>query len=288
MQQLDFTFCRPQQASEKTGTCRKLVQETSPTDNDELYKPKIEQLKQALKQKFDKEPAGRSRRRQLEEKIAKHLDGPMQIDMHDNRRVMISSRRRQGVLIIRLHHMFLQADDRVLRAIARFATKPDSWSRGVVNDFIETHAHLISATQLKPKKHNKYHKFHDLNAIFNELNQSYFKGRVQASISYGAAGTPRRRRRRSILLGSYNASERHITIHPALDQARVPRVYVSYVIFHEMLHQVFPTRRVNGRTIMHGPELRKAERAFAGRREALLWFRQNEDIVLRFRPGQSK
>ena len=284
MQQLDFTFLpSPKDArSSKPRVLKKAPAKSSGKSPN----PDAQRIKHLLKQKLVQEPTGRSRRRMLQQNIAKHVEGPLQVEMHDNRRVMISSRRRKGVLIIRLHHMFLQADDRTIRALARFASKADSWSKNVVNDYIESHNHLITAEPKKRLDQNNTYKYHNLTNIFQELNEDYFKQKVQAEIGYGQAGNPKGRRRRSILLGSYDSSARRITIHPALDQAKVPRVYVAYVVFHEMLHQVFPSRREAGRTIMHGPDFRRAERAFAGRREALLWFKKNEDTVLKFRPGR--
>lgn len=262
--------------------------ETIPVGSDLSQGPNLDDLLAAdpNSQKLNlDQPRGRSRRRALERQLSQFIDEKVQVVMHDNRRIMISSRRRKGQLIVRLHHMFLKADPRVLRAVARFAKKPDSWSKKVVNDFIESHDHLISAANPHRIRTAKTFKFHNLNSIFSKLNATYFDAQVDARIGYGEAGKPRHRRRRSILLGSYDPSERYITVHPALDQAQVPRVYVEYVVFHEMLHQIFPSHREAGRTIFHGPKFRNAERRFKGRREALLWFRENEDTVLRFREG---
>ena len=47
--------------------------------------------------------------------------------------------------------------------------------------------------------------------------------------------------RRSIKLGSYSATERLIRVHPALDRPWVPRYFVSYIVYHEMLHHVIPS-----------------------------------------------
>ena len=42
--------------------------------------------------------------------------------------------------------------------------------------------------------------------------------------------------RRSLQLGSYTESSHRIRIHPVLDQANVPRWFVRFVLFHELLH----------------------------------------------------
>ena len=57
---------------------------------------------------------------------------------------------------------------------------------------------------------------------------------------------------------------------------------------YQMLHQLFPPQRSGRRTQYHGPEFRQAERAFTGRRDALLWYRQHEDVILRYRRSTSR
>ncbi len=225
----------------------------------------------------------RSRRRVLEQRLAELCNEPVQVVMTDNRSVMLTGRRRDARLVIRLHHMFLDADERVLKAVARFADQPDRWSRSVVDGYIQGHSHLISAEPGDAGRFTAQGQHHDLQALFDDLNRRYFETQVKAEIGWGDAGNPRRRRRRSIQLGSYDDAARRITMHPALDQKKVPAVYVAYVVFHEMLHQIYPPRREGQRTRYHGPEFRHAERAFADRREALLWYRQHEDVILRYR-----
>jgi hypothetical protein len=229
------------------------------------------------------EASPRSRRRELQERLSALCREPVRVVMHDNRSTMLTGVRRDGVLVVRMHHMFLDADARVLAAVARFASRPDRWSRCVVDDYIAQHGHLISAEPRPRDPQLARGRHHDLAAVLDALNRRYFDGQVQASIGFGEAGHPRGRRRRAIKLGSYDDSARRITVHPALDQARVPTVFVEYIVFHEMLHQVYPPERRGGRVQFHGRAFRQAEHAFAGRREALQWYRAHDDLILRYR-----
>ncbi|MBL4818675.1 MAG: hypothetical protein JKY15_05520, partial [Deltaproteobacteria bacterium] len=62
--------------------------------------------------------------------------------------------------------------------------------------------------------------YHNLRAIYDELNGQYFANNVDADILWGRHSTfPGRRR--SIKLGHYCYDNKHIVIHPALDQASV-------------------------------------------------------------------
>src|SRR3712207_8543596 len=56
------------------------------------------------------------------------------------------------------------------------------------------------------------------------------------------------KKRNTIKLGSYSAIERLIRIHPTLDAEWVPRYFVSYIVYHELLHHVVPALRSSGRT----------------------------------------
>ena len=75
--------------------------------------------------------------------------------------------------------------------------------------------------------------------------------------------TPKKRStaRRGLRLGSYDASRELVRIHSVLDQAAVPEWVVAFVVFHEFLHAVIPSRRVGRRLIHHGAEFRKREAA---------------------------
>ena len=75
----------------------------------------------------------------------------------------------------------------------------------------------------------------------------YFDGLVDARICWGSEGRARGRKRSTIKLGSYSAQEQLIRIHPRLDQPFVPRYFISFVIFHEMLHHVMPATRYASR-----------------------------------------
>ena len=86
-------------------------------------------------------------------------------------------------------------------------------------------------------------KRHDLLQIFEDVNERYFDGAVNALITWGTAANAGGRRanpRRTIKLGSYGSVDRLIRVHPSLDRTWVPRYFVAFVVYHEMLHHVMP------------------------------------------------
>jgi hypothetical protein len=81
-------------------------------------------------------------------------------------------------------------------------------------------------------------------------------------------------------MGSYSAEARVIRIHPALDQAEVPRYFVEWIVFHEMLHDIYRIRRRGGRRCVHTPEFLEHERRFHAFRRAQRWENENLDLLL--------
>ena len=83
-------------------------------------------------------------------------------------------------------------------------------------------------------------------------------------------------------MGSYSVEDRLIRIHRALDRAFVPRFFVAWIVFHEMLHQVHDIRVINGRREFHSKEFMADESQFAQFDEAKRWERANIDALLMY------
>ncbi len=121
--------------------------------------------------------------------------------------------------------------------------------------------------------------YHNLEIIFAQMNGLYFEEQIRAQIIWGRQIRARSRAFRSIRLGSYCPQKKLITIHPALDQACVPRVCVERVVFHEMLHQkheqnLRKTKRIHTRAFLD------EERRFTHLETADTWFKHNLNRVL--------
>jgi hypothetical protein len=123
--------------------------------------------------------------------------------------------------------------------------------------------------------------YHDLDAIFIKLNHLYFNGSISAQVVWGKKASSSLGLQRSIRLGSYCSKRRLITIHPALDQALVPRLCVERILFHEMLHQQCPPKQnKRGRRSVHPPEFLAQEKKFAGLNVVDEWFKAHLTVVL--------
>ncbi|MBV9126448.1 MAG: hypothetical protein JO117_00020 [Verrucomicrobia bacterium] len=126
-------------------------------------------------------------------------------------------------------------------------------------------------------------EFHNLQSIFNRLNTTYFRGSPlrRYKITWG-------RRRRQLpkeyfVFGTIQEQERVIRIHPLLDAPWVPRWFLEFVVYHEMLHSVVPDEPLGlgGRRRVHTEEFQRREKRFAHYRRARRWEKANLERFLR-------
>ncbi len=122
---------------------------------------------------------------------------------------------------------------------------------------------------------------HDLEEIRDELLAEHFAGDFDLftpvpPITWGRRGKSRSRGR--LHLGSYSPRTGVVRVHSVLDQRAVPRWFVRYVLFHELLHAVLHDDR-DPRP--HGPEFLRRERAYPDYRRALAWEEENLGKLLR-------
>jgi hypothetical protein len=225
-------------------------------------------------------------RKMLESRISAHLQaGRLALGITDNRFTMISVRRDRGpVYRVRLHHMFVLAPPPVTRALARYISHNESQASRDLSRFIEENQEAIRrAPRRRPPALTleTLGENYDLREIYDELNARYFASQIDARITWGARGT-RRRRRNSIKMGSYSVEDRLIRIHPALDRRFVPRFFLEWIVFHEMLHQVHDIPVVDGRRQFHTPEFLEQESSFEHIERARDWERRNLDRLLNF------
>lgn len=216
----------------------------------------------------------------LHARISAALGLPVKLVLTDNRRTMIASRRLEHRVEVRLHRMFVDAPRHVLEELLCYLAEGDPRSSRILSAFVEENRHRV-----KPRRRillRTRGRHHDLAVIFAQVASDFFPDGVDdVRITWGKM-PPQRRGRRSIRLGTYTHDLELVRIHPALDQAAVPRFFVEFVVFHELLHHVVPARRAGSRIDYHPPEFRERERQHPAYAQALRWEAEHLDLLLGF------
>ncbi|MCY1039759.1 hypothetical protein OV208_00405 [Corallococcus sp. bb12-1] len=221
-----------------------------------------------------------SRAESLAWRLSANLGMPVRLAVTDNRSTMVSFRRGSQVLQLRLHHMFLEAPESVVRAVADYAGRGHRNAGQLLDEYIRGQQPLIRQLRRESDAElNPLGRCFDLRALYNGVNEIYFQNGIQARIGWGRM--PPRRRRKSIRLGVYDHQTREIRIHPALDRPEVPAFFVEFIVFHEMLHQLFPSSGRMGRRVHHPRAFRERERTYPHYGAALRWERENLGTLLR-------
>jgi hypothetical protein len=221
----------------------------------------------------------------LETFLRNELGPKVLVTLTQNRSTVLSASQRRGVMYIRLHRLFSEAPEPIWMALAEYLgskklgrTRPE-----VIDRWIEANRKIIAHSSRRLPKLYPVGEYFHLSERFDALNRSFFSGELQAHVTWSRGGT--RKRRHSILLGSYCQDLKLIRIHPALDQAFVPLYVVDFVLFHEMLHAVHGIQeRVDGRQCVHTAAFRQDERQFPLYDKARKWEAEHIRRLLRYRP----
>lgn len=218
----------------------------------------------------------------MESKLRELVDLPLSVTLTDNTRAMITVRWRNGACWLRIHQMFLDAAEDVLRALAAFLRRPTARHKRLLKAFIRSHEEEIRPpkTPAKPRTPplRAEGKHVDLKSFFERLNAAYFEGRLDCGITWGTR--KRGRRPRTIRLGSYSTDKGIIRIHPVLDSPAVPGFVIEDVLYHEMLHHDLGMVRSNGRVLSHHRVFKVKEKAFPQSDRAREWIQENISWLL--------
>lgn len=204
------------------------------------------------------------------------LGSRVSVTLTDNARSLFSMRHKPlGEVVVRIHRLFLGADVQVIEELARYArTKrgktPLFWN------FVKLNSEKLNTKPTRKRTVTIHAKgeVYDLGEIMAEVNQEYFPGAsVVASITWGA-GRQQQRRARRVTLGSYVQELNLIRINPSLDRRAVPRYYIEFIVYHEMLHAHLGIGRSSGgRRVVHPRQFRELERRHKDYDLAIKWER---------------
>ena len=209
----------------------------------------------------------------LQDKLKQKIGKPVDLTITDNISSIIYIRRNGQGYTIRLHHMFIDADEKLLNDIAAYAKTGES---KLIQKFIDEHTFLIrTPTEKREPRISTKGEHHNLRPLFHSLNKQYFRGRASCTITWGRRR--RRKARSSIQLGCYDNNLDLIRINPRLDSSRVPRYFIEYIVFHEMLHSILNPKSEKS----HTKEFKNKEKEFKHYHQATAWQKKNLNMFIR-------
>ena len=111
---------------------------------------------------------------------------------------------------------------------------------------------------------------YDLREMYEEIKAQYFTPDYHAAI--GWSNRSRKGAFRAMTFGTYDRRHRQIRINRMLDDPQVPRLFVEFIVYHEMLHAICPPfiDRL-GRVKIHTPEFKRKEQFFSHFHAAKAW-----------------
>jgi hypothetical protein len=204
----------------------------------------------------------------LKQYFQKTTSKPIHLTLTSNTVSMLSIREKEAAVFIRLHRMFLNADSDVLDEIGAFINRNRRPAQKV-KEFIHRNKACIKERKLRALYSKPRGQYYNLYDMFEALNKAYFSNSVLSAITWGNK-CPRRavRKRR---LGSYQRDRDIIRINPVLDSKKVPRYFVEFIVYHEMLHAALAVEYGNARQRVHSLEFKRRERLFKNYALALQW-----------------
>lgn len=203
-----------------------------------------------------------------------------QIHWTRNRRTMISYSQRHRPPLLRLQAFFVEAPPRVIERIAEVIEGRKRGWGAEIDHFIRTQLSnpkwRETLANPRPAALSATGRRLDLTPLFEELNATYFGGRVQAKLGFMRAVPQKRGRPNSLRLGTYSPETGIIRLHPALEAEKVPLFVVRAVLFHEMAHALQPGLHqapVGKRRAVHDRAFKSELSRFPETESADLWIK---------------
>ena len=235
----------------------------------------------------------RNKKERLVERLSRNVERwcpIVRVTIHQNEYRMVQIQRKTDGWNFRLHRMFLDAPDWVIDALARYACEHGSDEARILEGFVNQESNPELEVELDRSPKRSRGTFFDLQRVFDELNDGYFMGAINASIAWVEGedwDLLEEHCEEGLLeravgpgLAAYCVEDRQIWVHRGLDAADIPRVYLEWVIYHEMLHQVHDMPIEEGHRIFHTDAFCRAEAAFRGMHEALEWEEKHRSRLL--------
>lgn len=212
----------------------------------------------------------------LQEILSALTKSKVDLIINQNRSTMIRIlERKRKYIRLSIHQMFLNASNEVIEAIVLLLkNKSCRQSSRRIHEFIERHSKKYdSQAVFDPSKLQAQGDVYNLQASYDKVNQTYFSSSLKLWITW--FGNKERFPKRQISFGLYHEPSKLIKINRHLDQVHVPSYFLEFIIYHEMLHEIYrPKVRSGKRRVVHTKEFKEKEKLFIEYKEAKVFEKQ--------------
>lgn len=200
----------------------------------------------------------------LQEILSALTKSKVEVIINQNRSTMVSVlERRRNYARLSIHEMFLEAPNSVVEALVYLLkNKRNDASSKLIHNYIDQNSSKYEYNdQLDKSKLITQGKVYDLDELYQKINATYFSSSLNLHITW--FGTQQKLPKRQISFGLYHEPLKLIKINRLLDTFDVPQFFVEFIIYHEMLHEIYrPKRMPSGRRSVHTQEFKEKEKLF--------------------------
>lgn len=200
----------------------------------------------------------------LQEILSALTQSKVELIINQNRSTMIRIlERRRKYIRLSIHQMFLNASNEVIEAIVLLLkNKSCTHSSRRIHDYIEKHSEKYDPQKaFDPSKLETQGEVYNLKTAYDKVNQTYFSSNLKLWITW--FGNKQSFPRRQISFGLYHEPSKLIKINRHLDHLHIPTYFLEYIIYHEMLHEIYrPKVRAGKRRVIHTREFKEKEKLF--------------------------
>lgn len=217
----------------------------------------------------------------FQQKLENSAGMKLQLKINDNRSTMLSVKWEPDCAKVSLHRMFLQAPLNVMQALGCYLKGEHKKIAPSIKAYIEDnlqkldYSHELDLSKLQVKG-----SVHDLESIYAQLNEEYFNNALELHITWFGKSKKKKHRPNRITFGLFHDPLKLIKINRMLDSNYFPYYFVSFVVYHEMLHYVCPTYvDEKGQKHIHSKAFKEREKQFKHYKMAQQWIKDNQNYL---------
>ncbi len=196
----------------------------------------------------------------LQEKLSKIFKKDVELKFKENRVSFLRAKIERTKVKLVLHKVFIDAPEEVFFHLKEYLMKKNRASLKELRKYLASHLKEVDySDRLKIENLRPMGKVYNLEDILKDLTKGYFSDLEGLHITF----FKKRKAKTRLTFGSYVRSFKLIKINELLDDEFFPLFFVSYVVYHEILHHLFPVKiNEKGKRVVHGKDFKEAEKKY--------------------------